>query len=94
MRAMPSRKPIPSKKPTAAGMTDENPPSGVISMAGMSSDHTAAAIITPEAKPSKAFWRRGGIWSLMRKTNADPTMVPAIGISRVSKISWFCKRFI
>ena len=53
----------------------------VISIAGMSSDHTEAATITPEAKPSSDFWSRGDISSRMRKTNAAPSMVPNKGMS-------------
>ena len=44
------RKPIPSRKPTADGSTDQAPLACSISIAGMSSDHTDAATITPEAK--------------------------------------------
>ena len=50
-----SRKPMPARKPTAAGSQAMPPEASAISMDGISSDHTEAAIITPDAKPSSAF---------------------------------------
>ena len=47
----------------------------------MSSDHTDAATITPEAKPSNVFCKRGDISSFIRKTKAAPSMVPINGMS-------------
>ena len=44
-------------------------------------DHTEAATITPEAKPNNAFCTRTGIWSFMKKTNAEPSIVPSSGKS-------------
>ncbi|MBR2235652.1 MAG: hypothetical protein IJ892_11445 [Prevotella sp.] len=38
-----------------AGSTDHLPPSAIIFIEGMSSDHTDAATITSEAKPSNDF---------------------------------------
>lgn len=74
---------MPSRKPTAAGITDCQPsPAVPISMAGMSSDHTEAATMTPEAKPSSAFCTRSGISPFMKKTNAEPSIVPNNGMSK------------
>ena len=66
---------MPARKPTAAGTTLLP----VISIDGISSDHTLAATITPLAKPSSVFCRRSGISFRMKKTNADPSIVPARG---------------
>jgi hypothetical protein len=46
---------MPSRKPIAAGITLHLPLSASISIAGISSDHTDAATITPDAKPSNVF---------------------------------------
>ena len=68
---------MPAMKPTAAGtMLD-----CAISMLGSSSDHTLAATITPLAKPSRVFCSRSGISLRMKKTKADPSIVPAKGSS-------------
>ena len=79
---MSNKNPIPNKNPTAAGNTDQAPLSTPISMAGINSDHTDAATITPDAKPSNNFCSRGDISSRMKKTNAAPSMVPQRGMSR------------
>ena len=52
-----------------------------IAIDGMSNDHTDAATITPEAKPNSHFCRRTDISSLIRKTKAEPSIVPNRGIS-------------
>jgi len=74
---MRSRKITPAINPTAAGTTL----SEAISMLGMRSDHTLAATMTPLAKPRRAFCRRSGMSFFMKKTKADPSMVPARGSS-------------
>ena len=51
-------------------------------MAGMSNDQTAAATMTPEAKPSRVFCTRSDMSPFMKKTNAEPSMVPSNGMSR------------
>ena len=56
---------MPRRNPTAAGSTDHFPLLASISIAGMSNDQTEAATITPDAKPSSGFCRRGGISSLV-----------------------------
>ena len=45
----------------AAGSPGASPCACALSMAGMSSDQTLAAIITPEAKPSSSFCIQGRI---------------------------------
>ena len=75
-----NKKPIPNKNPIAAGshwifkLED-------ISIAGIKSDQTDAAIITPEAKPNKAFCILGFMSFFKKKTNADPNVVPIKGIN-------------
>ena len=76
-----NKKPIPNRKPTAAGNTDHAPFSSSISMAGMSSDQTEAATITPDAKPSKDFCTRSGMSFFIKNTKAEPSIVPSKGIS-------------
>ena len=83
-----SRKPMPSRKPAAAGSHSIPPCAAVSSIAGMSSDQTDAAIITPEAKPSRAFCRAGFISPLRKNAIAAPSVVPAKGISRPSAVVW------
>ena len=50
-------------------------------MAGISSDHTEAATITPDAKPNSDFCSRADISSFMKNTKAEPSIVPSSGIS-------------
>ena len=60
----------------AAGTTLHTPLSDTIFIAGISSDHTDAATITPEANPNSNFCTLDDILSFMKKTNAAPSMVP------------------
>ncbi len=76
-----NRKKIPNRNPATAGMTLHLPLSASISIAGISSDHTDAATITPEANPSSDFCTRSGILSFMKNTNAEPSMVHSRGMS-------------
>ena len=46
---------MPAIKPTAAGTQGVTPWPSAMSMAGIISDQTEAAIITPDAKPSSSF---------------------------------------
>ena len=73
---------IPARKPTTAGNHATPPLSAVISIEGMRSDHTDAAIITPDAKPSSSFCTHADIPSRSRKTIAAPRVVPTKGSSR------------
>ena len=38
--------------------------------------------MTPDANPSMAFWTRAGISLVIKKTKAEPSMVPASGMSK------------
>ena len=78
---MESRNSIPTRKPTAAGMTAHLPLLLHESMAGISSDHTDADTITPDANPSMVFCASSGILSRMKKTKAEPSIVPSSGMS-------------
>ena len=70
---------MPPIKPQTAGRKESRPSAEDISMAGMSSDHTLAATITPEAKPSSAFCTRAFICRRITKTHAAPALVPING---------------
>ena len=70
---------MPSKKPPAAGANAQRPIASHCSIAGMSSDQTEAATITPEAKPSSARLTRSPRPSRSRKTHAAPSAVPRNG---------------
>ena len=58
-----------------------------ISIAGISSDHTDAATITPDANPKSIFWNNSGISFFIKNTNADPKTVPANGIKSAVKMA-------
>ena len=73
---------MPTTKPMAAGHTAMAPLPAFISMAGIRSDHTDAATITPEANPNSDFCNSGDISSFIRKTNDELNMVPNRGIRR------------
>jgi hypothetical protein len=79
--------PIPSRNPTTAGTYAKVAISAEASIAGMSNDHTEAAIITPEAKPSRMRWMRSANLSLKNSTDAAPMVVPANGINSSGIIS-------
>ena len=71
-----SRNIIPSKNPTVAGIHAIIPCSSAISIEGIKSDHIDAAIITPDAKPSKSFSTLLLILFFMKNTIAEPNVVP------------------
>lgn len=71
---------MPARKPTAAGMTDHLSIWLHIFMLGIRSDHTEAATITPEAKPSRAFCSSGGMSFFMKNTKPEPNIVPVRGM--------------
>jgi hypothetical protein len=50
-------------------------------MLGIKRDHTDAATITPAANPINVFCILAGNLSFIKKTQADPSVVPAKGIS-------------
>ncbi len=76
-----NRNPMPNRNPTAAGNTLHLPLSASISIEGISSDHTDAATMTPDAKPNSDFCRRTDISPFMKNTKAEPSIVPSNGIS-------------
>ena len=57
-----------------------------MSMAGIKSDQTEAATMTPEAKPRSAFWISGRIPFFMKYTQPAPAAVPANGMKIPSMI--------
>ena len=69
------QKPMPRTDPPAAGSQPVWPSSSAFSMAGMSSDHMLAAIITPAAKPSITRWRIMKVFLRNKKTTAAPAAV-------------------
>ena len=80
---------MPNRKPKAAGKTDPKAPpirehceEASISIEGISSDHTDAATITPDAKPSSVYCSRTDIPSFIIKTKAEPSIVPSKGRSK------------
>ena len=73
------RKPIPNKKPTAGGIHEIPPACSDMSMAGIRSDQTDAAIITPDANPRSIFCRRTFIPFCIKITIAEPSVVPING---------------
>ena len=75
-----SKNAMPSRNPTAAGRNLSLYPFA-ISIDGISSDQTEAAIITPEAKPSSSFSSFSFILFFIRNTIAAPSVVPAKGIN-------------
>ena len=81
IRSISNRNAKPPSRPIVAGHTLP----GVISIEGISSDHTEAATITPDAKPRRAFWSSAGISFRMKNTKAEPNAVPANGIRRANK---------
>ena len=72
--------------PAAAGAKANLPIDSDISMAGIKRDHTEAAIMTPEAKPSRAFCINGLISFFNKKTQAAPKVVPRNGINSPIKV--------
>ena len=76
---------MPIEKPAAAGTNASFPAGSHISMAGIRSDHTEAATIMPEAKPSSSFWITGLISFFTKNTLPAPIVVPRNGI-RIPKI--------
>ena len=72
---------MPKINPAAAGMNASRPMPSLMSMAGIKRDHTEAAIITPEAKPRRAFCTTGRIPWRRKYTQAAPAVVPKNGIN-------------
>ena len=76
-----SKKPMPAKKPMAAGHHGCAEVAALISMLGISRDHTEAANMTPEANPNSNLLSDSCSFSFSKKTMAAPKVVPANGIS-------------
>ena len=72
---------IPPRKPTVAGSHATFPCSVAMSIEGIKSDHTDAAIITPDANPSNTFSTRLSIPFFIKNTIAEPRVVPSNGIN-------------
>ena len=72
------RKATPRRKPPAAGSQPGTPSPSACSIAGLSSDHTLAATITPAAKPRK-MW----CMSLRSERKKNTTAEPAVVMSQV-----------
>ena len=77
-----SNEKIPARKPTVAGTHPTPPLSTVMSIDGSRSDHTEAAIITPEANPNSSFCNHGAISRRSKNTIAAPSEVPKKGTRR------------
>ena len=80
-----SKKPMPSRKPTAAGKKDSFPIPSLLSSAGCSRLQKDAATITPAAKPVNSFCILSDIWLFSRNTIAAPRHVPRKGIMILRK---------
>ena len=74
-RSSSSKKSPPSTKPPAAGTQPGRGPPSAISMAGISSDQTEAAIITPAANPRKLRWNSSPACLRKKKTIPAPAAV-------------------
>lgn len=74
----------------AGGIIEEVP--SPISMAGIISDQTDAATITPEANPSNSFCNSAGMSLFMKNTNAEPKAVPRNGIINAVNIEFIIIR--
>ena len=77
-----SKKSIPTAMPTAAGIKANLPRFEELCIAGIISDQTEAASITPDANPKRNFWSFWFISFFNRKTQAEPKVVPSSGINR------------
>ena len=84
-----SRNAMPSRKPPAAGANASLPSCALCSIDGMSSDHTEAATITPEAKPSSALLTRSLRLPLSTNTHAAPSAVPRRGSTIPTNVQMF-----
>ena len=78
---------MPSIMPIAAGSQLHRPIASDRSMAGIISDHTDAATITPAANPSKIFCSRAETVLRTNSTVEAPTIVPAKGIAKIDRVS-------
>lgn len=77
---------IPIRKPIEAGIQAILPSFSAISIAGINSDQIEAAIMTPAANPSKIFSIFPCNLFFIKKTIADPNVVPTKGINKPNTI--------
>lgn len=84
---------IPARKPAAAGNHVYISIFSDISIAGIISDHTDAASITPDAKPGSSFSSFLLILFLIRKTIALPDIVPINGIN-IPAVIYNCQHIL
>ena len=84
-----SRNNIPIQKPVAAGTKDSFPSPSACSSAGTIRLHMEAATMTPLAKPVSALCTRPSSSFFIKKTMADPSTVPAKGISNPKMVFKF-----
>ena len=88
---MSSRNANPASRPIVGGTTAVAP--SPISMAGIISDHTDAATITPEANPRSTFCSITGISRFIKNTNAEPRAVPRNGIINAANTGFIFSSF-
>ena len=77
---MRSKNTIPTARPVTAGIKANRPRWSDISIAGIRSDQTEAATITPEANPRRILCTDGFMEFLTKNTHAAPRVVPRNGI--------------
>lgn len=80
---------MPIEIPKAAGINDNFPILLLILRDGIIKDHTDAAIITPDANPSKPLLTNSLISFFIMKTQAAPSIVPKKGIKTPINIFMF-----
>ena len=78
----PMRNATPSAKPPAAGIHPIWPASSAASMAGMSNDHTEAAIMTPAANPRNSRC----MVTLSRLRNKNTAAAPSVVMRKVNPV--------
>ena len=72
---------MPSQKPTAAGTNDQVHMLSACSKDGIKRLHTDAATITPAAKPARIRFNISLMEFFIKRTHADPRLVPKKGIN-------------
>ena len=81
-----SRNNIPDAKPIDGKIHAIFSFASSISIAGINSDHTLAAIITPDANPNKNLSNSFFMFFFIKKTSAEPRVVPINGRSKPTDI--------
>ena len=90
----PNKNIIPNKNPIAAGIHAIFPCSSAISIDGIISDHTDAAIITPDANPNSIFSIFLFNLFFIKNTVAAPNIVPKNGIDNPVNICIFFLSYV